>query len=627
MSENSDFNDQAKAKGKLSVAKKISSAIDATKGIKYGNFTINTSGVTITLFDKDGQPKDPIPFSSLIKPLAICRTNKGDGVAILFEMRDIDGKPQKLILKSEDLHTGGGEIHRIEFARRGGWTAPGIRIKALWPDFFNSILKQSKALPRLTLSTMNGWHLVGGKYIYILNAEVIGTTTGETVINPSMPNPADHQPAGTLATAQQELFRYAVANSRLMLALCTSFVGTILTILQEEPGVIHLFGASSISKTTALFMLLSVWGNPRELLKTWNGTGNALVALLAQRNDGILALDELGLCSAEQAGHTVYVLTAGREKERLKQNTELRDTQTFRTMGFSTGEQTLSDFMRQSRHNLRPAAGQEVRMLDVPADPGEDLGLFQDLCGFGSGATFSNHLKSGATQNYGVAIRVFLKRLVDDRNDRSDWLQETLTAHIKRFMASYLPTGADGQVNRACHRFGIIAAAGELAAAYGVLPFPEGDAIGGVGECFDAWLSRRGTSGQLEVSRLLDQVSAFFERNGENCFVAMDGDERHNNRPIVDRYGFRRAVVSVPSGETSTEYFVFSTRFKELVSGFDSTWAAKQLLLNGIIRGTDGRTSIVKNLPGEGKKRCYHFFSNVGGEDHLNDELPADIPF
>ncbi len=620
MSENSDFNDQAQSKGKLSVAKKITTAIDAAKGIKYGNFIISGNGVSL----QRGEDQDPIPFSSYIKPLAICRTAKGDGYAILFEMRDLDNRIQQFIIRSEDLHTGGGELPRVEFARRGGWSAPGIRVRTLWPDFINSILKQSKALPRLTISTMNGWHHIGGKYVYTLTGEVIGNSTTETVINPSMPNPADHAPAGTLETAQRELFRYAATNSRLCLALCTSFTGAILAILQEEPGIIHLFGASSISKTTLLMVVLSVWGNPRDLMKTWNGTGNALVALLAQRNDGILGLDELGLCSVEQAGHSVYVLTAGREKERLKQDTSLRDTQKFRTMGISTGEQTLSDFMRQSRHKLQPAAGQEVRMLDVPADPGAGLGVFDDLCGFENGAALSNHLKHAATQNHGTAIRAFLKRLVEDRNDRPEQLHEILTAHIKRFMADYLPTGADGQVHRACHRFGIIAAAGELAVSYGVLPFPEGDAAANVGVCFTAWFSRRGTSGQLEISRLLEQVETFFDRNGENCFVALDGEERANSRPVVDRYGFRRRVVVAASDETRTEYFVLVSRFKEICTGFDYRWAARQLAEHGVIKkDAEGKNSISKQLPDlGGKVRCYHFFPS---DD--SSKLPEDIPF
>lgn len=618
MGEKSDFNDQAKVKGKLSVAKKITTAIDAQKGIKYGNFIITPAGNSL----QRGEDQDPIPFSSYIKPLAICRTAKGDGYAILFEMRDLDNRIQQFIIRSEDLHTGGGELPRVEFARRGGWSAPGIRIRTLWPDFINSILKQSKALRRLTISTMNGWHHIGGKYVYILPGEVIGNSTTETVINPAMPNPADHAPAGTLATAQWEIFRYAATNSRLCLALCTSFTGAILAILQEEPGIIQIFGASSAGKTTLLMVALSVWGNPRDLLKTWNSTGNALVALLAQRNDGLLALDEQALCSPEQAGHTVYAWTSGSVKSRLKKDSTLQETEKFCTMGLSTGEQTLSDFMRQSRHKLQPAAGQEVRMLDVPADPGAGLGVFNDLCGFENGATLSNHLKHAATQNHGTAIRAFLKPLVADRNDRPEQLHETLTGYIKRFMADYLPTGADGQVHRACHRFGIIAAAGELAVSYGVLPFPEGDAAANVGECFTAWLSRRGTSGQLEISRLLEQVEQFFELHGDSRFVPMDGEYKANHRPVINRAGFRRQVVTMPSVEDAgAEYFVLPSAFREICAGFDHRWAAKQLAEKGIIKGSNGKNSIMARMPGMGLTRVYHF-PRKGDENAEVQEIP-----
>ena len=612
MGEKSDFNDLAKSRGKLSVAKKINFAIDADKGLPIGNFIIRPDGNYLITFDRDGKPKDPIPFSSPLAPQAVCRSNKGDGFGLLFELRDLDGNIQEVILRSEDLHVGAGEIHRTELARRGVWFAPGTR-KSVYPDFYSSILKHSKALPRLTVSTKNGWHQIGGIFVYIFNAETTGSTDGEKVIHPAMPNPADFAPAGTLATAQTELFRYAATNSRLMLALCTSFTGVILEILQAEPGIIHLFGASSIAKTTALYLALSVWGNPRDLLKTWNSTGNALVALLSQRNDGLLALDEMGLCAPEQAGNTVYAWTSGNEKSRLKQDATLRDTKQFCTMGLSTGEQTLSDFMRQSRHNLRPAAGQEVRMIDVPADPGAGLGLFDDLCCFADGAALSNHIKAASLKNHGAAIRVFLKRLVEDRNDRPEQLHETLTGTVKRFLASYLPPGADGQVHRVCHRFGIIAAAGEIAAQYGVLPFPEGDASANIGECFNSWLSRRGTSGKLEITRLLDQVSAFFEKSGENCFVSLaegSGERSKDSRPVVDRFGFRRPVPVALSEETRTEYFVFSLRFKEIVTGFDPSWAAQVLKDRGIIRGTGDRPTVVKALPGMGKPRVYHFHAD-----------------
>lgn len=618
MAEKSDFNDQAKSKGKLSVAKKIGTAIDAATGLIFGFFIIKPDGVLVQRPDD----KTPAKCFSHIKPLAICRTVAGVGVSILFEMLDIDNKKQQLILRSEDQHSGAGEIHRAELARRGFRTFHGCRLRNVWPDFFNAVLQHSSNLPRMILTTMTGWHLINGRHIYVRPGEVIGDCGNEKIINPSMPNPADHAPAGTLATWQREVSRYAAKNSRLALGLCTSFTAPILAVLQEEPAIIQIFGASSEGKTTTLFMALSAWGNPRDLMKTWNSTGNALVALLSQRNDGLLALDEQKLCNPEQAGHTVYVLTSGTVKSRLKKDSTLQETEKFCTMGLSTGEKTLSDFMSQSRHKLQADAGQEVRMLDVPADPGAGLGVFDDLCGFENGAALSDHLKQATTKNHGVAIRAFLKQLVEDRNDRPEQLLEVLTGHIKRFLADYLPTGADGQVHRACHRFGIIAAAGELAINYGVLPFPEGDAAANVGMCFSAWLSRRGTCGKLEISRLLDQVEAFFDTHGEARFVPLQGDDRANNRPVINRAGFNRVVSVAASTETRMEYFVLPSVFREICTGFDHRWAVRRLAETGIIKGSNGKNSIMARMPGMGLTRVYHF--PCKGAD---DEKPQDIPF
>jgi hypothetical protein len=46
------------------------------------------------------------------------------------------------------------------------------------------------------------------------------------------------------------------------------------------------------------------------------------------------------------------------------------------------------------------------------------------------------------------------------------------------FVAEVAPAGADGQVCRAAARFGIIAAGGETAQRYGIVPWPANEAIG-----------------------------------------------------------------------------------------------------------------------------------------------------
>ena len=607
-----DFNDQAKKNGKLSVAKKINSVVDAAKGVRFGQFICTPNGVTW----QRKEDEEAAPFSSYLRPLSMVRTTRGDGWGILFEMKDPDGRLQKYITRLEDLHKGGGEVPRIEFASRGGWTAPGIRVRAVWPDFMNAIVRHCKALPRVTISEKSGWHQIKGKFVFVMEAEVIGATGAEQIINPAMQDPVEHLPAGTVATAQAEFLRHAVTNSRIMLAVCFSLSGPLLEILQAEPGIIHLYGPSSIAKTTVLFIALSLWGNPRNLLKTWNSTGNALVALLSSRNDGLLALDELGMCNPEQAAHTVYSWTSGSDKARMKQDTTLRESRRHCTIGLSTGEAPLAEFMRQSRSNLQPAAGQEIRMLDIPADAGEGLGLFDDVGEFDDGASFANHHKAASIRNHGAVIREYLGQLVANRNDRPEALHEQLNGYIKDFKSQNLPTGADGQVDRVCHRFAVIAAAGELAISYGILPGISGEAAAGIAKCFHAWLLRRGTTGKLEIQNLIRQVEAFFEAHGESRFTPVEGEHRGPARPTMNRCGFRQAVSVAGSSETRNTYYVFPEAFKkEIVTGFDPTWAAARLLAVDWLQPGDGTTRTQRHvMPGMGRQRYYVIQAPVEAE-------------
>lgn len=164
MGEKSDFNDLAKVKGKLSVARKITTAIDAAKGVPFGQFTIKPAGVYLTTVDRDGKPKDEIFFCSYLAPVGLARNVKGADYSVLFEMNNPDGHLVQFLLSLESLHVGGGEVARIEFAKRGGSFGAGIRTKQSFADFVNSIMKNSKNLPRITLAERTGWiKLQGGK--------------------------------------------------------------------------------------------------------------------------------------------------------------------------------------------------------------------------------------------------------------------------------------------------------------------------------------------------------------------------------------------------------------------------------------------------------------------------------
>jgi hypothetical protein len=127
-------------------------------------------------------------------------------------------------------------------------------------------------------------------------------------------------------------------------------------------------------------------------------------------------------------------------------------------------------------------------------------------------------------------------------------------------------------------------------------------------------LVRQSTS--TDAAALIRQVESFFELHGKSRFVSMDPEDVHGPARLTpSRAGFRKTVVSVPSNNSFTEYFVLPLAFREMVTGFEQKWAAAVLVERGLLwAGTSGKSSRSINLPNMGKQRCYHFPARDVGE-------------
>lgn len=64
-------------------------------------------------------------------------------------------------------------------------------------------------------------------------------------------------------------------------------------------------------------------------------------------------------------------------------------------------------------------------------------------------------------------------------------------------------------------RFAVIALAGEMAIAYGLLPWPVGTALGDSMTLYGEWLDRVG-SGNAEDRQILGSIAGFIERHGDS---------------------------------------------------------------------------------------------------------------
>ncbi len=422
--------------------------------------------------------------------------------------------------------------------------------------------------------------------------------------------------AGTLEGWQENIGRYAVGNSRLALALSTAFAAPLLYPAGAESGGFHFRGASSTGKSTALVVAGSAWGGGgiRGYVRTWRATSNGLEGVAAMHCDCLLCLDEMGQVDGREAGQIAYMLANGVGKSRAGRDGSARPPAEWRLLFLSSGELSLSDKIAEDGRGRKVAAGQQVRIVDIPADAGAGHGLFENLHGFPSADAFARHLKMAAGEHYGTPTRAFLQTLVDN----FDAIAPTVKGYVDEFIAENCPKTADGQVSRVAARFGLVAAGGEMATAAGVLPWPEGEATRAAARCFRDWLTARGGIEPAEETEAIAAVRRFIELHGNSRFEAMgelaprDGIGAPIDQRIMNRVGFRRRAEG-----GGIEYLVLPESWKsEVCAGLDAGAVAK--VLNGrglLVAGGDGKPQVKTRLPNFASPvRCYVIAAGILGD-------------
>lgn len=607
MSDKSDFNDLAAKKGLSLVKSEVDTAISVEKGIPFGRYIVKPDAVYLQVEDKEGHVEENY-FSTRLAPLGIARTSGGDKFTLILELTDLDRKTKIWTLPQELVYRSGGDEARVQFVTMGGSFGPGTRERSQFTDLLKSFVRNPRNLPRITLAARTGWLSKGEHDVFVLPDETIGTLGKEQVI---LPDPGDGAPdysiSGSLENWQEQVGRYCIGNSRLAFAASLPLAAGLLSVCQGEGGGFNLVGRSGDGKTTALHVAASVAGLPTGQIKTCDNTANAFESTAAQHNDACLFLDELGQAHPEQIGQVVYKLAGGVGRGRADQNGNARERRQWRTLFLTTGETDLTTMMAAA--GKRSFTGQELRLADIEADAGQNMGIFETLHDIDGPAECADHLKAAASRCHGVVLHGYLNKLVAEMNNpdqravRLRWITEVQT----HFMAIAVPAAAAGQVHRVAKRFALAAIGGELGTLYGLTGWKSGEATDAALKCFNAWLQRRGTAGQGEVEQLLRQVAEFFELHTESRFALW---ESKSKQPVLNRAGFRRPVTNGLDTESFVyEFFVLPGVFKnELCRGFDPRWAAKVLIEKKLLRmGSDKKTQSTHRLPGLGLKRCYHF--------------------
>lgn len=374
---------------------------------------------------------------------------------------------------------------------------------------------------------------------------------GEVVRLDLDPPPPVFRQAGSLAGWQQAVAARAAGNSRLVFVLSFAFAAPLAALVGEEGGGVHLRGDSSRGKTTALVVAASVWGapsGPDAFMRQWRATGNALEATAAAHSDCLLPLDEIGQADPREVGEIAYMLAAGAGKERMRDRGGLRRTPTWRVLFLSSGEEGLAESMARAGRLVK--AGMETRLLDLPADAGAGMGLFEALQDAADADGFARTLRAAVGQQHGTAGRAFVDQVARRLAAQPAWCEEVLRPRLRAVTEALLPSGADGQVGRAAGRFALAMVAGELATELGVTGWQVGEAERAGLACFEAWLAARGSIGARELDHLVAALRRFIMAHGAARFEALKAagpgdlsappDEREpESRIVVHRAGWR----------------------------------------------------------------------------------------
>ena len=554
--------------------------------------------------DGSGGAARPVRVCGELRVTALARDAHDGGAALLLEFDTPFGP--KIWLMPLAMLAGDGTAYRAELLSRGFMVPTDAKRRAL----LTAYLQSRKPADLVRIVDRVGWH---GR-AYVTPRETIGDDGGERILFQSeAPTEGTFSQRGTADQWRERIGRLCVGNSRLMLFVSLALAGPLLMWAKgTDGGIFHLVGDSSCGKTTVLRVGASIYGG-REFTKNWRATSNGTEGVAAQHSDAVLFLDESGQMEGREIGEVAYMLANGQGKIRSSRTGAARPSQTWRLLVGSTGEIGIAESMSEA--NKRTRAGQELRMIDQPADAGAGMGTFEERHEFESPGALAQHLARATESTYGTVGRAWIEWLTEN----TDGLQRKLRESMDAIEARLVPELASGQVQRVGRRFALVAAAGEMATEVGLTGWPAGAATAAAHRCLNAWIEARpGGIGMGETAQMLRQLRAWFGLHGEARFVDWARADDDHAPKTMNRAGWRRPIKTTTGLEllTGWEWFVLPDVFRtEACKGFNERAALRLLAERGHLhRESPKGFGCRASPPGADKVNVYRIKSSILSE-------------
>jgi len=565
--------------------------------------------------DEDGNPKDGYWLRVADRfdtPALVSDPTVKGNYGLLVEFSDESGRPHQTVISAAAMH----DLPREICGRLSGL---GLFIDRGHQDELVSYLQQQmKTAPSADQATTPGWLKPD---VFVLPGEIFGKQDNGRAVYWGGGDPDGHyyHTSGTLAEWQRYVACPCEGNSRAILAISVALSGPLMMDAAESSGGVNLYGRTSKGKTTTIVAGGSTCGGGDSQLgfvRTLRTTLNGLEPVLSGCNDGAVYLDELAQCDPRTLAELSYMAAGNGGKSRMSRDLRAAPTFRWRDMIVTTGEITFEQHARKAGVTL--PGGAAVRFLNIPADAGAGLGVFDNVDGktasefvdpIEAAGAFADRLRASALRYYGTALRAFLRYLVCLTPDAR---RAIILDYRAQFMEACKLVDAGPEVLRAASRMGVIAAGGELGISWDILPWPAGSAIDGVVKCFAAWREARGGDAVAhDDGCAIAAIRLFLGRFGRSRFEFVPLSMTEGER-VTDRAGWRRRTK-----DGTVEYLIPPEFFAaEMCKGYDPSMVARALHSRGYLHRQGRCWTITTTIPNEaGKRRVFCILDSLLAEE------------
>ena len=588
--------------------------VTASCNMPKGFFFVEEGGKTGLWYEmeqagqnSDGSPKDPVKIylGPKLEVVAQSRDVQSEGWSKLCLWHDPKGVEHRRLIPMAAVTRSDTGPWLSEILASGGWFPAATKGVSILLKRFLLECSPTKFVRQVKRS---GWHGAA----FVTPSFTLGVIEKEEVLfDCAIEENMTFEEAGTLEGWQASIGQLSKGNSRLIFSIAAAFASVLIGPCGAESGGVVLVGGSSSGKTTCLQAAASAWGRGSEsggYLRSWRATANGLESVASEVSDCLLCLDELGQVDAQEVGAITYMLANGQGKSRAKRDGNARKIKNWRSFVLSTGELTVKQMIESCGKRVK--AGQDVRLICIPADAGAGLGAFEDLHGYQDAGSFARVIKNAACEHYGHAAKAFIRAFQAHREEATKDFKAAMSGGLSiLFPSESTFKASDGQVLRVAQRILLVGLAGEAAAEWGIVPWEEGEALGAAKRCFSDWLAERGSVGAAEDEAIVHDVLAFLEQNSQSCFQDWENFEEK----VIQRVGFRKIE------DYHTIFYVLPTGFEKICAGHNPARAKKILFDRGLLIKKD-RNAYASNmrLPGIGNTRCYILsLGSEGGCDEM----------